>query len=130
VASTSERATAQIEPPRQPAGSTIPPGERLISEEFRLVAKAWVEAEAEASFKEDTKSAVLAQKMIALGDMPVSRAEMVVKASSDWVELIREIVEAKRHANLKRVQMEYIRMKFSEWQSLDANGRAEKRLTR
>ena len=34
-----------------------------ISEEYRIVAKQWVDAEAAASLLEDTKSAVLAQKM-------------------------------------------------------------------
>lgn len=94
------------------------------------MAKAWVDAEAAVHLLEDTKSAVLSQKMVALGDMPVSRAEMMVKASAEWYEFIQDIVEARKNANLKKVQMEYIRMRFSEWQSLDANGRAEKRLTR
>lgn len=99
-----------------------------ISEEYRIVAKQWVDAEAAASLLEDTKSAVLAQKMAALGDMPVSKAEMQVKASDDWYEFVDSVVEARKKANLLKVQLEYIRMRSGEWQSMEASKRAEMRL--
>tara|TARA_B110000503_G_scaffold139464_1_gene227917 strand:- start:277 stop:591 length:315 start_codon:yes stop_codon:yes gene_type:complete len=99
-----------------------------ISEEYRIVAKNWVDAEAAASLLEDTKSAVLAQKMAALGDMPVSKAEMQVKASDDWTDFIEKMVEARKRANLLKVQLEYIRMRSSEWSSFEASKRAEMRL--
>ena len=99
-----------------------------ISEEYRIVAKQWVDAEAAASLLEDTKSAVLAQKMAALGDMPVSKAEMQVKASDDWYEFVDSVVEARKKANLLKVQLEYIRMRSAEWQSAEASKRAEMRL--
>lgn len=104
--------------------------ERPISEQFRIVAKAWVDADAAAQLLEDTKSSVMAQKMAALGDMPVNRAEMTVKASADWIEHVGKIVEARKEANLRKVQMEFIRMRFSEEQSKEANGRAERKMTR
>lgn len=99
-----------------------------ISEEYRIVAKQWVDAEAAASLLEDTKSAVLAQKMAALGDMPVSKREMQVKASNDWTDFIEKMVEARKKANFLKVQLEYIRMRSGEWQSLEASKRAEMRL--
>jgi len=99
-----------------------------ISEEYRIVAKQWVDAEAAASLLEDTKSAVLAQKMAALGDMPVSKAEMNVKASDDWTDFIEKMVEARKKANLLKVQLEYIRMRSGEWQSHEASRRAEMKL--
>lgn len=99
-----------------------------ISEEYRVVAKQWVDAEAAASLLEDTKSAVLAQKMAALGDMPVSKAEMQVKASNDWFEFVEQTVEARKKANLLKVQLEYIRMRSGEWQSHEASRRAEMKL--
>lgn len=108
----------------------MPEHERPISEEFRLVAKAWVDAESAASLLEETKSATLAEKMQALGDMPVNRAELTVKASKDWHEHLAKISEARREANLRKVQMEYVRMKFSEWQAADANSRNERRMSR
>jgi hypothetical protein len=99
-----------------------------ISEQYRIVAKRWVDAEAAASILEDTKSAVLSQKMAALGDMPVSKAEMTVKASAEWASHIQEMIEARKQANLLKVQMEYLRMKSGEWQSHEATKRAEMKL--
>lgn len=99
-----------------------------LSEQFRIVAKKWVDAEAAASILEDTKSAVLSQHMAALGDMPVSKAEMTVKASAEWSVHVEKIVEARKQANLLKVQMEYLRMKSGEWQSAEATKRAEMKL--
>lgn len=99
-----------------------------ISEKFRLVAKEWIQLDAAANLLEETKSAVLSQKMAALGDMPVSKAELQVKASDEWRDFVSKMVEARSAANLKKVQMEYIRMQFSEWQSKEATARAERRL--
>lgn len=99
-----------------------------ISEQFRLVAKDWVEKDAAANLLEETKSARLNQMMMALGDIPVSHAEREVKSSQDWLTLVTQIVDARKVANLAKVKMEYIRMKFSEWQSAEANARSERRL--
>lgn len=99
-----------------------------LSEQFRLVAKDWVEADAAANLLEETKSAVLSQKMNALGDMAVSKAEMQVKASPDWTDHVTKMVKAREVANLLKVKMEWMRMRFSEWQSAEANKRAEMKL--
>lgn len=98
------------------------------SEQFRIVAKQWVDADAAASILEDTKSAILSEHMQALGDMPVSKAEAIVKASPDWRLHIEKMVDARRASNRLKVQMEYLRMKFSEWQSHEATKRTEARL--
>ena len=100
----------------------------LLSEQFRIVAKAYVDADSAASLLEETKSAVLARMMLSLGDMPVSRAEMQTKASPEWVKFVTNMVEARKKAAFLKVKMEYIRMKFSEWQSIEASKRAEMRL--
>lgn len=92
------------------------------------MAKAWVDAEAAASLLEDTKSAVLAERMTELGDMAVNKAEMTVKASQEWKDNLRTISMARQAANRLKVQMEYIRMKFMEHQSANATARAEMRL--
>jgi hypothetical protein len=101
---------------------------RPLSEQYRIVAKQWVDAEAAASLLEDTKSAVLAQRMVALGDMPVSRAEMLVKASQEWRADLLAINTARQAANRLKVQMEYIRMKAMEWTDANATRRAEMKL--
>lgn len=98
------------------------------SEQFRIVSKQWVDADAAATLLEDTKSAVLAERVQAHSDQPVNRAEAIVKASPEWRDHLEKIVTARRAANRLKVQMEYLRMKFSEWQSEEANKRHEARL--
>jgi hypothetical protein len=100
-----------------------------VSEQFRIAAKQWVEADAAANLMEETKSAVLSQRMAALGDVPVSRAELTVKASAEWEEFVVAMVEARRLANLLKVKIEWLRMKFQEQSSEEATRRAEIRLT-
>jgi len=99
-----------------------------ISEQYRIVAKQWVDADAAANLLEELKSATLSQWMAELGDMPVSRAEMDVKASDRWKEYIEHMVATRGRANKLKVQMEYIRMRSMEWQSSEASKRAEMRL--
>lgn len=99
-----------------------------LSEQFRIVAKRWVELDSAARMYEETKSSILSQKMVALGDMPVSRAEHQVKSSDEWIEFIKSMVNARTEANLAKVKMEWLRMKFSEQQSREATERAERRL--
>jgi hypothetical protein len=99
-----------------------------LSERYRLVAKEWVELDHAARLMEETKSAVLSQMMTALGDMPVSRAELQVKATDDWHKFVQGMVDARTSANLKKVELEWIRMRFSENQSKEATERAERRL--
>lgn len=98
------------------------------SEQFRIVAKEWVDLDKAATMLEETKSLVLSQKIKAQGDMPHNKAEAAVKASPEWMDYVTRCVDARSAANLKKVQMEYLRMKFSEWQSDNANKRAEMRL--
>ena len=99
-----------------------------LSEQFRITAKLWVELDSAASLLEECKSAFLSQKMNALGDIPVSRAEMTVKASEEWKDYVTRLVKAREAANLRKVQMEFIRMKSAELQSHEATARAERRI--
>jgi hypothetical protein len=100
-----------------------------ISEQYRLIAKKWCDADAAANLLEETKSAVLAKMMTARGDMPVSKAEMQVKASDEWSDYIGKMVRAREQAALLKAQLEFIRMRFAEWQSAEASKRAEMRLS-
>lgn len=112
------------------AASPMPEHEKPISEQFRIVARAWVDAEAAAQLLDETKSSVLAQKMSALGDMAVNKAEMTVKASKDWHEHLRAIVDARREANLKKVHMDYLRMREREQDRASWANRTEHKMGR
>lgn len=99
-----------------------------LSEQYRLVAKKWVDADSAANLLEETKSAFLAKMMAMQGDMPVSRAEMNVKASDEWTDYVTKMVRAREQAALLKAQLEFIRMRFAEFQSAEATKRAEMRL--
>lgn len=99
-----------------------------ISEQYRLTAKEWVEADAAASLLEETKTAVLSQHMAALGEMPVSKAELTVKSTADWHQFLTNMVEARKKANLLKVKLKWVEMRFAEFQSAEATKRAEMRL--
>lgn len=101
-----------------------------FSEQFRIVGKKWVDADAAARLYEETKSAVLAKKKKDLGDIPDNRAETEVKASEEWFEFVTSGVNSKTKANLLKIQLEYIRVKIFEETNKDANLRHEARLTR
>lgn len=102
------------------------------SEQFRVVAKRWVDADAAATLLEDTKSALLSERVQSLirsePGIAINRAEAAVKASDEWKDWIGGMVEARKKANLLKVQMEYLRMKFTEWNSHEATKRTEARL--
>jgi hypothetical protein len=99
-----------------------------LSEQYRVAAEQWVDADAAANLLEETKSAVLNQMMLDKGEKTVNRAEMLVKASPEWRDHVTKIVEARKKASLLKIKVEYIRMKFHEWQSYEATRRAEMKL--
>jgi hypothetical protein len=102
------------------------------SEQFRLAAVDWVKLEKAAKLWEETKSAELSQRMGELfkkdQKLPVTKAEATVKATEEWKTFIENMVDARAEANMAKVQMEYLRMKFSEWNSSEATKRAEMKL--
>lgn len=99
-----------------------------VSDLWRESAENWVMLEAAATILEDSKSAVLSQMMVAKGDVPVSKAEMLVKASEEWDSHIKAIAKARTEANKAKVLCDYYRMRHSEEMSRQATDRLEARL--
>jgi hypothetical protein len=98
------------------------------SDDYQTVAHRWVTLDASARMLEEGKTAFFAQKCNLQGDIPVNRAEQIVRASPEWANYIKRMVDAKTEANKARVEMEFYRMRFQEWQSDAANERTETRL--
>jgi hypothetical protein len=98
------------------------------SDRYREAGEEWADKEAAASLLEECRSAVMAQEQTKLGDIPVNRAEQTVKASPAWKEYNEKMVEARRQANIAKVNLEATRMKFLEWNNVEANARAEMRM--
>lgn len=102
---------------------------RPWSEVYLEAATDWCDKEAAASFLEETKTSVMAQRQSMLGkDIPVNRAEQLVKSSPQWYSHLESISTARHEANLAKVKMEYTKMKFNEWNNAEANNRTAARL--
>lgn len=99
-----------------------------VSEQYRLAAKEWVEMDAAARMLEEGKTTYLAQQKAALGDIPDSKAEKLVKASPQWADYIKKMVNTKTVANRQKVELDYLKMRHMERTSEEANSRAERKL--
>jgi len=99
-----------------------------FSEQFRLKGLEWSDLDAAARMLEEGKTTFLAQRMAALGDIPVSRAEKEVKASPEWADYIKKMVNAKTLANRAKIELEFTRMRYWEHSGTEANKRAEMKL--
>lgn len=99
-----------------------------ISERWREAAEKWTEMEAAADILESTKSSVLSQMMLKHGDIPVSKAEALVKRSDEWIEHVSKVCDARYKANKAKVEVDFWRMVHSEHMSREATERLESRL--
>lgn len=99
-----------------------------LSERFRLAAIEWADLDNAARMLDEGKTTYLAQQKSLLGDIPDSHAEKQVKASPQWADYIKNMVRSKTAANKARVEVDYIKMKFQEWISADANARSERKM--
>lgn len=118
----SSRATAGI--------AQMPEHERPLSEQFRLVAKEWVELDGAARLMEESKTAVLAQRMKQQGDKPAAHAERDAKSSTEWLDYLTKMVDARTRANLAKVKMEWLRIKERELDRSDWAQRTERKMQR
>lgn len=99
-----------------------------LSERFRMAALDWAELDSAARMLDEGKTTYLAQQKALLGDVPDSHAERTVKASPQWADYIKNMVKTKTLANKARVEVDYLKMLFQEWQSREANARAERKM--
>ena len=109
--------------------------ERPISEQYRVAANLWVDADGNARELEELKTTMLEQKknalvLAALGKMADNHAEREVKASEDWETYIRGMVHARTKANKLKVEMDRLRMLAREIEDRNNTIRAEMRLSR
>ncbi len=116
------------------AVANLPAREQPISEQFRIVARQWVDADAAASLLEELKTTTLEKMKSDLiareGDMADNKAERMTKCTDEWSTYLREMCEHRAKAQRLKVQLEYLRMKFAEAQSMEATARHEARLSK
>ena len=99
-----------------------------VSEQYRLAARQWVRVDAAARMLEEGKSAYIAQQITKLGEMAHAKAERIVKASPEYSDYIKKMVNAKTAANEMREELAWLKMRHMERTSEDANARSERKL--
>jgi len=99
-----------------------------VSEQYRLAALDWVAMDAAARMLDEGKTTYLAQQIHKQGDMPHAKAERIVKASPEWSDYIKKMVNTKTVANRQRVELDYLKMRSMERTSEEANARSERKL--
>lgn len=99
-----------------------------IAELYLQAAEEWADLESAAQILEDTKSVVLSQMLLKHGSVAVNKAEILVKASPQWEEHVKRIVEARTAANKAKIRVEYWRMKAMENSSREATERLQARI--
>lgn len=99
-----------------------------VSEQYRLAAKQWGATDAAARMLEEGKSAYVAQQITKLGDMPHAKAERIVKASKEYADYIKKMVNAKTAANEMREELAWLKMRHMERNSEEATARSERKL--
>lgn len=108
----------------------MPEQERPISERFRVAAKRWVELKSAAKLADDMKQHKFAVLMEERTEMAVSRAEIAVKASKEWKDILEDCAAKEKAADLAKMECRWLEMVYGEWQSNDANARKERHMGR
>ncbi len=108
----------------------LPESQQPIDERLRIAREEWADLNAAASLKEEMKTPELERRILALRqDEPgttKASAETYIKASEEWHNTIRDMVEARRLANRKWAYVVGLQTKFNYWTSMNANKRQER----
>ena len=110
----------------------MPEGEQSIAERFRLVAEEWADKDAAYYLLDNTRTSIVGE--LVLGAMAEgatgTKAEHMARSSESYREHVQKTADAKREAGVLRARMEYLKMRFSMWNSADANARKERQFGR
>lgn len=101
-----------------------------ISEVFRLIAMKYMDAQKAARLYEETKSSFRAKLILDTEGKSHAEKETKVLASDTYREFVESMCRAQDDALRYKLQMEVVRMRFSERQSEEASLRKEMGLTR
>lgn len=98
------------------------------SDQWRRAALHANDLEAAASILENTRSAMLSQWKVELGDIADNKADKLVKASPKWMDLNKCMVDARTKANAAQIEADYLKMKYYEHSSDRADERTMAKL--
>ena len=102
-----------------------------LREEWRLAAVAWVEADDRASRMEEGRSIMLNEminSLIEAGVKSRADAERTARTSDAWKKYCRSMHDARRQANLAKVEEKNRDRIYWELVSIEATQRAERKM--
>lgn len=110
----------------------MPAHEQSLAEKYRLCAEEWADADAAYYLLDNTRTSVVGELVLAemAKGLTGSKAEHVARASTEYREHVEKTAAAKKQAGILRARMEYLKMRFSIWNSHDANARRERQMGR
>lgn len=111
----------------------VPASERPLSEQFRIVARKYCDADAAATLMEQLKSTTLEGLKAKImqncdGNIADNASERMAKNDPEWVKYVKDMCAHRAKASKLKVQLEYIKMRSMEQQSAEANARAERKM--
>jgi len=105
-----------------------------LREMWRLAAAEWSAAEDNASRLEEGRKIIIDEMVLNLtegdGAMAASKAERVARTSEQFKGYLRKMHDARRQANDARIAMQDADRRYWESVSVEANERAERRMSR
>lgn len=101
---------------------------KSIAEIYLEAAESWCDLENAANLLEDTKSAIFSQMVLAHQGISNSKAELLTRASEEWLSHVTKIVDARTKANRAKIRVEYTKMRAWEETSRAADNRIQSKL--
>lgn len=125
--STSERATAAVVPMKRD-GTDL----NRLREEWRILAKQWVQADSRVDEMEEGRKMLLAELKLALikAGSKIGAAEDEARISQQFKSYVRKYHDAKRVANDLRIDMKNAELAYWERNNSEATERSERRMSR
>jgi hypothetical protein len=88
-----------------------------LVEEYGKALHRLAKANAEESSAEETRKVVLAQQIVAAGDVAVSKAENIARASAPYAKALVTLDFARTEAEEARAEVEWLKVRWETWRT-------------
>lgn len=96
-------------------------------EQYQAALKRQAVALADEREADENRKIVLAKQMLAAGDVTISKAEMIAKASEPYALSVGNYLASQREAEEAKGEVEAYRVKFEAWRTKSASAREMRR---
>jgi hypothetical protein len=98
-----------------------------VVERYGKALQAQATANAEEAAAEDARKIILAKEIVAQGDIPVSKAENIARASQPYVQATSALNDARASAEEARAEVEHLKTRWETWRTKMASQREKDR---